>query len=254
MVNTHNKICFHHFSGQLSGIWYIHSIVPPSSFSNSRTFSSKSKACIHWIVIPQPPHPSSWKPLIFLPPCCYLIWIFLINGLIQHVASCVWCLTLSIIFSGFIHVVAYIRTSFFLWLSNIPLYRHATCCLSIHQLMDKYESKSLSVMSNSLRPCGLYGPWNSPGQNTSVGNLSFLQGIFPTQGSNSGLLHCKWILYQLSHKGSPNNISLYRYTTFCLSIHQLTDKCFHLLTLINSATVNIHVQSFVCFQFSWGYT
>ena len=46
-------------------------------------------------------------------------------------------------------------------------------------------------------------PWNSPGQNTGVGSLSFLQGIFPTQGSNLGLPHCRQILYQLSHKGSP---------------------------------------------------
>ena len=59
------------------------------------------------------------------------------------------------------------------------------------------------VMSNSLRPHGLYSPWNSPGQNTGVGSLSLLQGIFPTQGSNPGLLHCRQILYQLSHKGSP---------------------------------------------------
>ena len=48
-----------------------------------------------------------------------------------------------------------------------------------------------------------YSPWNSPGQNAGVGSLSLLQGIFPTQGSNSGLLHCSQILYQLSHKGSP---------------------------------------------------
>ena len=46
-------------------------------------------------------------------------------------------------------------------------------------------------------------PWNSPGQNTGVGSLSLLQRIFPTQGLNPGLLHCRWILYQLSHKGSP---------------------------------------------------
>ena len=58
-------------------------------------------------------------------------------------------------------------------------------------------------MSNSLRPHGLYSPWNSPGQNTGVGSLSLLQGIFPTQGSNPGLLHCRQILYQLSHHGSP---------------------------------------------------
>jgi len=50
---------------------------------------------------------------------------------------------------------------------------------------------------------GLYRPWISPGQNTGVGNCSLLQGIFPTQGLNPGLPHCKWILYQLSYKGSP---------------------------------------------------
>ena len=45
--------------------------------------------------------------------------------------------------------------------------------------------------------------WNSPGQNTGVGIRSLLQ-IFPTQGSSPGLLHCRRILYQLSHDGSPN--------------------------------------------------
>ena len=55
----------------------------------------------------------------------------------------------------------------------------------------------------TLRAHGLYSPWNSSGQNTGVGSCSLLQGIFPTHGSNPGLLHCRWILYQLSHKGSP---------------------------------------------------
>ena len=64
-------------------------------------------------------------------------------------------------------------------------------------------SESRWVMSDSLRPNGLYGPWNSPGQNTGVGSLSLLQGIFPAQGSNPGPLNCRRILYQLSHKGSP---------------------------------------------------
>ena len=59
-----------------------------------------------------------------------------------------------------------------------------------------------SVVSDSLQPHGLYSPWNSPGQNTGVGSRSLLQGIFPTQGSNPGLLHCRGILYQLSHQGS----------------------------------------------------
>ena len=64
-------------------------------------------------------------------------------------------------------------------------------------------SESRSVVSNSLRPHGLYSPWNSPGQNTGMGSLSLFQGIFPTQGSNPGLPHCRHILYQLSHQGSP---------------------------------------------------
>ena len=50
--------------------------------------------------------------------------------------------------------------------------------------------------------CDPWTPWNSLGQNTGVGSLSLLQGIFPTQGLNTGPLHCRWVLYQLSHKGS----------------------------------------------------
>ena len=55
----------------------------------------------------------------------------------------------------------------------------------------------------TLPPHGLYSPWDSSGQNTGVASLSLLMGIFPIQGSKPGLLHCRWIRYQLSHKGSP---------------------------------------------------
>ena len=56
-------------------------------------------------------------------------------------------------------------------------------------------SESCSVVSDSLWPHGLYSPWNSPGPNTGV--------VFPfSKGSNPGLSYCRWILYQLSHKGS----------------------------------------------------
>ena len=65
------------------------------------------------------------------------------------------------------------------------------------------RSESHSVMSNSLWLNGLYSPWNSPGQNTGVGSLSLHQGIFLTQGSNPGLLHCRQTLYQLNCKESP---------------------------------------------------
>ena len=81
--------------------------------------------------------------------------------------------------------------------------------VSIQQLKDMAwyitysPCESCSVMSDSLGPHGLYSAWNSPGRNTGVGSLSLPQGIFPTQGSNPGLPHCRRILYQLSHKEGP---------------------------------------------------
>ena len=63
-------------------------------------------------------------------------------------------------------------------------------------------------------------PWNSPGQNTGVGNLSLLHGIFPTQGSNPSLLRCRWILYQPSHKGSPQKSErTIKYLSLLLGTH-----------------------------------
>ena len=55
----------------------------------------------------------------------------------------------------------------------------------------------------SLKPARLLCPWISPGKNTGVGSHSFLQGIFLIQGLNPSLLHCRQILYSLSHQGSP---------------------------------------------------
>ena len=63
-------------------------------------------------------------------------------------------------------------------------------------------SESRSVVSNSLKPHGLYSPQNPPGKNTGVGSVSLLQGIFPTLRSNPGLPHSGQILYQLSCQGS----------------------------------------------------
>ena len=60
------------------------------------------------------------------------------------------------------------------------------------------EPRSPALQADSLRaePQGKR-------KNTGVGSLSLLQRIFPTQGSNLGLQHCRQILYELSHKGSP---------------------------------------------------
>ena len=55
----------------------------------------------------------------------------------------------------------------------------------------------------TLQPHGLYSPWNSPGQNTEVGSLSLLQGISQPRNRTQVYPHCRWSLYQLSHKGSP---------------------------------------------------
>ena len=72
----------------------------------------------------------------------------------------------------------------------------------------KLESESCSALSDSLWPNGLNSPWTSLGQNTRVGSCSLLQGIFPTQGSNPGLLPCRQILHQLSYQGSPRILEL----------------------------------------------
>ena len=65
-----------------------------------------------------------------------------------------------------------------------------------------HESESHSVVSDSLQPHGLYSLWDSPGQNTRMGSSSLFQGIYPTQVKLS-YWHYRWIIYQLSHHGSP---------------------------------------------------
>ena len=69
----------------------------------------------------------------------------------------------------------------------------------------KSESESRSVMSHSLQPRGLYSPWNPPDQSTGVGSRFLLQGIFPTQRSNPGLLRCRRILLPVEPQGKPEN-------------------------------------------------
>ena len=65
------------------------------------------------------------------------------------------------------------------------------------------EPRSPALQADSLPA----EPQRKP-KNTGVGRLSLLQGIFPTQGWNPGLLHCWWILYQLSHKRSPGDMQV----------------------------------------------
>ena len=121
------------------------------------------------------------------------------------------------------------------------------------------ESESRLVVSDSLRPHGLYSWWNSPGQNTGVGSLSLLQGIFPTQGSNLGLPHCRWILYQLSHKGSPRPLvsliflkrsRLSRSVVFLYFFSLIAEESF----LISSCySLELCIQMFISFLFSFAF-
>ena len=62
---------------------------------------------------------------------------------------------------------------------------------------------SCSVMSNSLQPTRLLCPWDSLGKNTGVSCHFLLQRIFPTQGLNLCLLHCRCFFLLLSHRGGP---------------------------------------------------
>ena len=70
-----------------------------------------------------------------------------------------------------------------------------------------HELISHSVVFDAVRLHGLYPAWlisprTPPGKNTGVGSHALLQEIFSTQGSSLGLLHCRRILYHLSHQGS----------------------------------------------------
>ena len=88
------------------------------------------------------------------------------------------------------------------------------CLLKEKGIGAESERSEVKVAQLCLTLCDPmnYSPWNSPGQNTGVGSLSLLQGIFPTLGLNPGLPHCRQILYQLSHKGK-----LYSNVTFSMT-------------------------------------
>ena len=75
-------------------------------------------------------------------------------------------------------------------------------------------AQSYPTLYNPVEPARLVYPWNSPGQDTGVGCHDLLQGIFPTQGWNPGLPHCRWILYHLRHQGNPRILEWAAYPFF----------------------------------------
>ena len=89
-------------------------------------------------------------------------------------------------------------------------------------------------------PYGPYSPWNSPIYNTGIGTLSLLHRIFPTQGLNPGVPHCRVILYQLSHKGSPT-------VTINMRKNKQIEDRLKGIKQINHCHLLYHVLFYLCF-------
>ena len=127
--------------------------------------------------------------------CHPSLWLFITIDTYKSINISIYHLNLSTCLS----------ICLFLNLPTLSVYLRT--CLLVYLCSCVCESRS--VVSNSLRPQGLYTPWDSPGQDTGVGSLSLLQTIFPTQGSNLGLPYCRQVLYQLSHQGNPLQLYLF---------------------------------------------
>ena len=107
---------------------------------------------------------------------------------------------------------------------------------------------SRSVMSDSLQPHELYPtmllcPWDSPGKNNGVDYHFLLQGIFPTQGSNPDLPHCRQTLYRLSHQ-EVQLVHIY--------IFFLYTSLYQLFWLAKSENLRIQKKQEVCLSASLG--
>ena len=116
------------------------------------------------------------------------------------------------------------------------------CCLK--------WSESRSVVSDSLRPHGLFSPWNSPGQNTGVGSLSLLQRIFPGDGTQvshiAGRFFSSWAIREaqgnMGNQQRNTEVRLQKRSFYCL---------FSLLFLF--FLFLMHTLYWSIFQYMWGF-
>ena len=115
-----------------------------------------------------------------------------LQGICLHVVFWDHMVVLFLVFKGISIVLSIVAESVYFPTNN------ATGFPLLHIISKFFDDNH----ADSLWSHGLYSLWNSPGQNTTVGSHSLLQGIFPTQGSKPGLPHCRRIPYQLSHQGS----------------------------------------------------
>ena len=123
------------------------------------------------------------------------------------------------------------------------------------QGLDKYWIFSCAVLSpqscptlcnpRDCSPPGFSVHGDSPGKDTGVGCQALLQGIFPSQGSNPRVLHCKWILHHLSHQGSPLCVCVCMYVY--IHTHICTCYSFGVATIKNHE--NLTVTSLIYEQF-----
>ena len=86
------------------------------------------------------------------------------------------------------------------WKGTLTAAELSLCLIQVVMVVQSLSRIQL-LPPHILEPARLLCPWNSPGKNTGVGCHFLLQGIFPTQESNLGLLHCRHILYRWSYKG-----------------------------------------------------
>ena len=104
------------------------------------------------------------------------------------------------------------------------------CLLQCRKMKSASEVAQLypTLWPHGLQPTRLLHPWDFPEKNTGVGCHFLLQGIFPTQGSNPGLLHCRQTLYHLSHQVSPKKVWISTSTKFyhCQSVQRPLWKCY----------------------------
>ena len=173
------------------------------SFTPKRNLSP---VCHH---SPSSPPNSRHLLIHFLSLSVYFLFTCHINGISRYVVFRVWLHVFEICPSG----VSWYFVPFYghVCLQNTRGDSVVSCWRQLYMYACESESVSHSVVSDSLRlhgpePTRLLCPWNSSDKNTGVGSHSLLQGIFWTQEWNSGLLHCRQILYHLSHRGSHQGI------------------------------------------------
>lgn len=142
----------------------------------------KLKFCTHWTLAPHSCLPSAsgnHHSAHFLYLRMWLLYVPHINGIIWYLSFCDWFIPLSIMFSRFIHVVAYVRISFLLKLNDIPSYAYimiCIICISIHWYMGCFYLSCLSNVILDKSPCHKY--LSVVGNTLSMEESCFLSHLF----------------------------------------------------------------------------